>query len=43
MKRVEFKENVRALSPQGQSKLPLIMSCPSVLGGCESVRRGSTV
>ena len=26
-KRVEFRENVRALFPQGQSKLSMIMRC----------------
>ena len=28
IKRVEFKENLRAFFPQGQSKLYVIMRCP---------------
>ena len=28
IKRVGFRENVRAFFPQGQSKLSLIMGCP---------------
>ena len=28
IKRVEFRENVRAFFPQGQSKLSVIMKCP---------------
>ena len=28
IKRVEFRENVRAFFPQGQSKLSVIMRCP---------------
>ena len=28
IKRVEFRENVRAFFPQGQSKLSVLMRCP---------------
>ena len=28
IKRVEFRKNVRAFFPQGQSKLSVIMRCP---------------
>ena len=28
IKQVEFRENVRAFFPQGQSKLSVIMRCP---------------
>ena len=32
IKRVEFRENVRAFFPQGQSKLSVIMRCPYKAG-----------
>ena len=32
IKRVEFRENVRAFFPQGQSKLSVIMRCPYKVG-----------
>ena len=32
IKRVEFRENVRAFFPQGQSKLSVIMRCPCKAG-----------
>ena len=32
---VEFRENVRAFFPQGQSKLSVIMRCPNQAGVCK--------
>ena len=32
IKQVEFRENVRAFFPQGQSKLSVIMRCPYKAG-----------
>ena len=38
-KRVEFRENVRALSPQGQCKLSIIMRCSLRITELDKVTR----
>ena len=36
IKQVEFRENVRAFCPQGQSKLSIIMMCRYEAGVCKA-------